>query len=348
MRRSLLVLAIVPFAITACSGPQKPLNIGVKNLATSFHYGLAQAAVGGPNIPGAAPAPPMGPLAPIGTVTWPDHEAPLPPPVVVPPRVECPTASTIAVVKKAATNTIAKPPVKAVYGFHSKGTWADTSKHSGVYPTTQLRGVTNPKVVNADTGEMTFDVITLMGSQLSGNSFHYVPPTAASRSAAGAQPIAGLYLTRDVRQENGKTTSRFVPQGPGLLLLEAPATPGNVWQSTASDASSGITEFITATIQPPKLVDACGEVIQTIPVHYDGRLEVYQPGLVPKAIDPGTNLDGQQASPSGVVTFTADYYFATQYGGLIVQDVVKTEGSIKNDGLKASLTATINSLPIAP
>jgi hypothetical protein len=346
MRRWCVLLAALPCALTACSGPTKPINIGVHSLATSFHYGVVQAGVAGPAVPGAAPAPPLGPFAPIPSVGYPAvPELPLASPVVVPAPPACPDARPAAIVQRPTANVITKPPAAAKYTFRDVGTFQDSASHRGAYPATQTREVKDSAAES--NGDMSFTVITVLGDQTSKISYHYVAPGPASRSAAGAEPIAGLYMTGDVKEQGGKVKSSFHPQGPGLLLLETPALAQSTWQSTATDATTGTTVFVTGTIGAKKLVNACGEVIETVPVHIDGRVKIYQPGLVPGGADPGPDAGGQNVSPSGAVTFTADYYFAPQYGGLIVQDKVETTGSLGTNSLKTSLLSTINSLPIA-
>ena len=348
MRRSFLLLAAVPLTVTACSGPTKPINIGVQNLATSFHYGLLKAAVSDPALPGAAPAPSRGTFAPIQSIGYPElPDAPSSrPPVVVTPPASCPEASTIAIVRRPVTNTITKPPAAAKYTFRTTGAWQDGGGAKGEYPASETREVKDPKLET--NGNLSFTVVTVLGDETTTTSYSYVAPTAASRSAVGPEPVAGLYLTGTDRKQGGKVKTSFHPQGPGLLLMEAPTLAKSTWQSTATDATNGTTEAVSGTIGASTLVNACGDVIQAVPVHLDGTVKVYQPGLLPQGADTGVNAQGQDVSPDGVVSFTADYVFAPQYGGLIVQDKVRTTATVGGKSLKTSLQSVINTLPIAP
>lgn len=347
MRRTYLLVPALAVALTACSGPRTPINIGVKNLATSFHYGLLQSAVANPTVPGSAPPPSVGTFAPIRDFTLGPAPTPWVPPTMPPAPPElCPAASPAAIIKTSAANVVTKPPSAAKYGFRAEGRYQDSASHKGTYPTTQTREVLNPAVTQD--GQVSFTVKTTLGDQVAVASYNYIPPTTASYSAAGAQPIAGLYLTADERSKAGKLQSSFRPTGRGLLVMVAPVTPGTVWQSSATDPVSGTTVFVTGKVAPKQLVNACGQVIDTYPVHLSGRLEIYQGGIAPQPVDSQQDPGGQQVSPSGGVTFTADYNFATQYGGISVQDKVETQGSLNNAALTTTLTSTINTLPAAP
>jgi len=345
MRRVVLLVPALAVAVTACSGPTTPIDIGVKNLATSFHYGLVQGVVAAPNVPGAAPPPPMGPFLPSRDFTLGKPRASAPPPPIVPPAL-CPAASPAAIIKVAATTIMAKPPVAASYSYRSQGSYKDNAGNAGAYPTRHTRQVRNPQTLSG--GEFTFQVLTTIGFQRSLTTFHYVPPTPASYSAAGPQPVAGLYLTADVREQGGEVKSSFTPAGRGLLLLPVPALRGQVWHSTATDPVTGVTQFVTGTIGAKKLVNACGEVVESVPVHLDGDIKISQGGISPTEIDTQQDPGGQEVSPDGGLRFTADYFFAPQYGGLIVQDHVQTAGHLNKSNLKTDLLSTIDALPARP
>src|SRR6185312_6650175 len=102
------------------------------------------------------------------------------------------------------------------------------------------------------------------------------------QTAAGSQPVAGLYVTSVTTQDSKGATTSFNPEPPGLLLLETPAAPGNQWSTSATDPSTGVTETWTGTEQANKLVNACGQPVDALTVHVDGSVSITENGIQPE------------------------------------------------------------------
>lgn len=340
----------------ACAGPQAPLDVGVKDIPTSVHFTASQAVIAAPPVPPVAAPPPAGPLFPTalvmgstpGSTTAPARRVVnIPEPTTSPPLGPCPAASPIATPDMPASNTIQAAPAAAIYNFRDHGTYKVTGSNasSGTYPTQSTEQVKN--VASNSDGGFSFETVDTLGETVTTTSYNYLPPTAASGTSAGSVPAAGLYMTAITTREGNASPISFNPTAPGLLLMEVPTTPGDVWQSTATDPVSQTSEFVTGTQDENQLVNACGQVIDTVAVHLDGEIKVAESagGVSPTTISLGNLGGGQQYSPQGQLTFTADYNFAPQYGGLLVQDIVHTTGTESGSQINRSLTSSIDQLP---
>ncbi len=74
-----------------------------------------------------------------------------------------------------------------------------------------------------------------------------------------------------------------------------------------------------------------------------------KPPTLPCAeVNPGGQGVHTQPLSQTTLSFTADYAFAPQYGGLIIQDTVRSAGTESGQGVTRFLTSTINSEPVAP
>ena len=343
MRRRLVAAVGGLLAMTTgCAGPHPSLSVNVTKFATNIVTGTDEVQAAPPVPPGALTVAPPAIGAPLITPSV----TSLPP--SAPPLPACPPASPFAVALVAPTSTIANPPKPATYTYRNKGTY----KTSGAtptevpYPTASKRVVQN--VAGTATGGFTFEVVNTMGRLVATTTYQYVPPSAGAVNAS--TPTAGLYVT-GIKQTNGKTTvSNFTATGPGLLLLQVPAVPGNQWTTTSSDATTGatITEAVTEGVA--KTVDACGQVINALSVHVDGNIgfqenaenqhvTVPNPGPTPSGGSNSEPLDNTST------TFVADYVLATQYGGLSVMDTVDESGTEAGVGVNSHNTSTINTVP---
>lgn len=342
----------------ACAGPQAPLTVGVKNVATNVQFGSnAQKVVYTPPVGSISPPPPIssvfalpGPApttaAPPLATTYPTTTVNLGP---------CPPASPFAVALVGSVNTIPKPPVAATYSYRDTGTYqtSGASPSKGTYPKVETRTVKNVSTSTPQdtaSGGFSFDVATVLGNTTTTTSYGYIPPTSASQTAAGSVPAAGLYVTQVVTQVGSQAPTTFSPSPPGMLLLEVPAASGDEWQSSATDPTTGVTEFWTATEKPDTLVNACGQVIDALTIHLDGNISISENagGVEPTTIATGQNPGGQQVGPTTMATFTATYDLATQYGGLSVEDMVDTTGTENGAGINRKVTSTIDTLPKQP
>jgi hypothetical protein len=283
---------------------------------------------------------PFGPPAPPPSPST--SHAPRPLPALGP----CPPASPFAVEALPSTTTIQQPPATGTYAYRDTGTYqtSGATPQQGNYPTTQMRTVSNVKP-RLPSG-YTFEVTATLGDTVTTTTYAYMPPTALSQSPVGPLPIAGLYIAKVVTTV-GKTTSTFSPLPPGLLLLEVPAEPGDEWNAIGLDPTTLTLMSFTGTQGENTTVNACGQVLDAITVHVDGNIEIREniAGVVPTSIATGINLGGREIGPTINTTFTGDYAFVTQYGGLSVMDNVETTGTENGVGIDRKLNSTINVVP---
>jgi len=334
--------AVLGAMLAACAGPHAPLSVGVRDVNSNVLLGGAAPVFAAPPLPPVAltlpssvlpAAPPPIPAASTPTAAS-TSAAPEPPPR--PPA--CPPLVTGATATVPATATIGLPPIAATYRYRDTGSYqtSGSAPQKGSYPVASTRQITAVSKVN--TGSFTFDVIDTLGQVATTTSYHYSPPTAASTTAAGSTPTAGLYITRVVTQQGKSASSTFTPAAPGLLVLEVPFVPGTSWNATGVDQSTGVAEEYTATESTSQPVDACGTALDSVTVKLDGSVgPVSGQGIY--ALDPLSDTTED---------FTASYQFATQYGGLSVADSVSVTGTDNGVGVSRTLTSTIDSTPAEP
>ena len=340
MRARVALLAIL--ALTSCAGPQKPFDVGVKDVATDVIYGA----------PPADDAPiPLPPVAPVVPVTLPPPPAVLPSvpaapsaaPLPVAPRPEtCRAADPLSLPATPATETIAGAPAVAAYPFRVDGRYeiSGAAAERGVYPTQGTRSVVVPSAhppLAQSAGDVSFDVVATLGTTTTTSTYLL--------DRDGAQP--GLYLTRvDTRAASG--TSTYAPE-PALLALPLPATVGTRWQAFGVDPTTGMATSYNGEVGKHVRVDACGRLVDAIAVHLDGEIgnRCVQQNGAPRVCSPGTAGAGSQVDPTaaGSTTFTADYAYATQVGGLIVRDHVVTTTATASGTTAQDITATISRAP---
>jgi hypothetical protein len=312
----------VLLALTACAGPQRPVELGVKEVPSDVVLGAQTSPSPSPG-PSAAPVGPIAPPPPaVVALPPPTFEVgpePSPPPAV-PPVPVCPTADPLQAPAREAPPSVAAPPAKASYVFRNVGTYsisgADTRK--GTFPATSLRTVGN--VVRSSDSSFTFDVSELLGDVTTTTTYDVV---GSSLVPAALPP--GLYL-KSVRSVRGASTSTFTPS-PELELAAFPFVRGATITSSGVDPQTATSMQFTSTVTGKSRVDACGAPL-------DSWVLDLTKG---KLISPTQNLD-----------FEATYAVGTQYGGLILRERTAYAGTDGSDGVSRTDTATITSTPKLP
>lgn len=308
--RRMAMVALV--GLCACAGPRRPVEFGVKEVASDLVLG------GKPPAPALLPAPvppvaftasladlaPQPARAPAGT-------APAFPPATPAPAVACPAADPLAPIRVPAPNRITAPPQPATYSYRVTG--ADTvggaDPRSVSLPPTSTRTV---RAINeASDGSFTFVVDATLGGETSSTTYHVVP-------AGPLVPQAGLFLSGMTTTAAGGQTS-FTPR-PELLLMPFPADPGATFTAAATD---GVTTVkLDGTVNQKARVDACGTPLDAVAIHVEGTVS---------SAGPRSRQDDVKA----------DYFIASGFGGLSIQDSVALSSTILQDGAATSASRTL-------
>jgi hypothetical protein len=197
--------------------------------------------------------------------------------------------------------------------------------------------VSNVKANPSALVSFAYDVTASLGDTTTTTTYAFRPPGEEATTPAGPTPNAGLFITKVVTTVGTNPAVTFNPNPPGLLLMEAPAVPGNTWHTAATDPVSQITMAFTGTEGAKARVDACGSAIDAVSVHVDGSLGP-------------AGASGVNVAPTGesAETFEADYAIATQYGGLAVSDSVTISGVDGGVSSGRAIDSRINSVPAPP
>jgi hypothetical protein len=317
--RRRVALATVLLA-AACGGPQRPVDIGFKEVPSDVILGAHAT-------PTPAPAPtavrPTGP-PPVSVVALPPptfEVGPEPPPPSPPPAEPvCGTADPLQPPAREAPPSIGAPPAKATYLFRDVGSYAvsGADARKGTFPATLVRTVGN--VVRSSGTNFTFDVSELLGDVTTTTTYDVV---GSSLLPAAIPP--GLYL-KQVKSVRGTASSTFAPS-PELTLATFPFVRGASVSSSGVDPQTATSMQFTSTVTGKARVDACGTPLDT------WVLDLTQG----KLMSPTQNLD-----------FTSTYDVGTQYGGLVLRERTAFAGTDSGAGISRTNTATITTTPKLP
>lgn len=310
------------FLVTACGGPQRPLDLGFKEVPSDVVLG-AQSSPTTSAVRSAGPVPlvPLPPPPSVVTLPPPPFEIPPPgaeppPPSPLPTAPACPAEDPLAAPKLEAPTTIAKPPVAAAYLFDNIGTFsvsgADARK--GTFPARTLRVVS--KVVPGD-GRFSYDVAERIGDTTTTTTYVVVTNAAAEN---------GLFVTRMTYRRTDGQVADFTPT-PALKLAALPLVRGAQSEQRAVDPASQTAMSFVSVVEGKQRVYACGEPLDTWTVHL---------------------TQGKLISPTQNLEFDSTYQVGTQFGGLVVRDAVAFKGTDGDSGVQRSNRATIATVPRAP
>jgi hypothetical protein len=144
------------------------------------------------------------------------------------------------------------------------------------------------------------------------------------------------------------STSSFDPT-PDLQLLSFPIQTGDEVTTRGADTSTGQVVGLRSVIKVKARVDTCGEFIDTQVAAIDGEIGTCPPPPTPLPASPpdvqACNLSQVDASGERD-TFSGEYRFATQFGGLIVQDAVDLLTERPTGNVSRKNKAAINRLPL--
>lgn len=317
--------------VTGC-GPNPGLDVGLRHQGVPVLFGLptpsAQSTPSSPPLAGELVPNFPAPL----TAPPPPFEVSTPTPVATPTPIPCPTPSPVTFPKETASTTATRPPAATPYVFRysgtqtfNSGTATQTVKALPVSGTNEVKHVSPV----ASDGHYTFDVVENYNSRTTTTTYLVEP-----NSTTSAQPLqtmqAGLYLSAQVTVDSDGTQSNFQPQPP-VELMPFPANPGTQFQSAGVDPlnQEAMNEESPGggQVGGTERVPACGAVVDAWHVE----------------------IVGQIVRGGGGTTTNFDEVFdvATQYGGLVVAEHLKENGTDQKSGQPYSydITKTIDTVP---
>jgi hypothetical protein len=317
--RRAAVLGVVLLA-TACGGPQRPVDIGFKEVPSDVILGASPTPSSAPGplaTPGVTAPPPPSVIA-LPPPTFAFGPEPTPPPL--PSEPTCATADPLQPPAREAPPSVSAPPQKASYIFRNVGSYSVSGADArrGSFPARSVRTVGN--IVRSSQANFTFDVSELLGDVTTTTTYDVV-----GASLVPAALPTGIYL-KQVKSIRGTSTSTFSPQ-PELELASFPLTRGASVSSSGVDPQSATSMQFTSTVKGKARVDACGAVLDA------WVLEL---------------TNGQLISPTQNLQFSSTYDMGTQYGGLMLRDRTAFAGTDGSDGVSRTNTATITTTPKLP
>ena len=320
MNRRLALAALL--LVTACGGPDRPLDLGFKEVPSDVILGAQTSPTPMPG-PSAGPVSvvPLPPPPSVVTLPPPPFEVPQggperPPPSPMPSAPSCPPVDPLEAPAVEAPTSIAKPPVAAAYVFNNVGTFsvsgADARK--GTFPERTLRVV--DKIAPGE-GRFSYDVSERIGDTTTTTRYEVVTNAAAEN---------GLFITRMTYRRTDGQVAEFTPT-PAVKLAALPLVRGAQSEQRAVDPVTQTAMTFVSTVEGKARVNACGEPLDTWTVHL---------------------TQGRLVSPNQDLEFDSTYQVGTQFGGLVVQDAIAFKGTDGPNGVQRSNRATIAAVPRLP
>jgi hypothetical protein len=316
VKRAVLVLGCL--LLPACAGPDRPLEVGFKEVPSDVVLGAS--ATPGPSA--SAPAPVVVAPPPPSVITLPPPPFSTTPPPQAPPAAPpspaptgCPSLDPLEAPAVEAPSAAQAPPVPASYLYTQVGTFAVSGANArqGTFPPTLVRVVGD--VVDDDRG-FAWSVAETVGDTTTTTRYRVVDDQRVPGQA-------GLYVERmDYRRTDGATAA-FTPT-PALQLAAFPLVRGATLETRGVDPTTQTTMTFTSTVTGKARVPVCGEPLDSWTLDLTaGRL-----------VTPTSDLD-----------FEATYALGTQYGGLLLRDAVAFSGTDGSAGVTRSSTATVTVEP---
>ena len=305
-------LALVLVVAAACSGPDVPLDAGVREYSTDIVYGRQSEPPQPAPILGANPDPAFpGFLAP----PPPAPVASFPPPTVATPA--CAEADPFAFPAEVATPGIGEPPTAGRYTYRQEGTIEIAGRDPIVLPP-ELSRTVDAVETDAETGELTYDVVTTAFGETTTTSY-------AVRQTTGDPSLDGLFLTQVVTERPDGSVDQFAPLG-GVRLIALPAAPQTTWNDVGTDPLTATSMIVDGTVVEKGRVNACGTVLDSWTVEVTGRI----------------------LGPSKAIEIDATYAIGTQFGGLVLAEDVHLTGTDAGETVEQTSKTTINAIVPEP
>ena len=318
-----VLLLVVAGALTAgCGGPDRPLEVGVKEVPSNVILGDLSSPSPAPvvQVPGgrepvfALPPPPSVITLPPPPLARPQDRPPAPR-VPQPTAPSCPRANPLEAPAAEAPSEITARPAKAAYLFRNTGTFEQSGAdaQSGSFPKLSLRTVSGA-FENPNGSGFAFDVTETLGN-ITTTTRYFV----TTSQPLPTDPEPGLYLD-SVTSSSG---TDFRPT-PSLKLASLPLVRGATHEARGIDPRTATAMSFLSTVTGKARVDACGVPLDSF------TLEL---------------TEGQVISPEQNLEFESTYAIGTQFGGLILRESTSVAGTIEGAGISRSLTSTTNQVP---
>lgn len=330
---ALPLLAAALALTTACGGPERPLDVGFKEVPSNVVLGAQSSPT--PQAPGPGPGPEQPPLVPLppppSVLTLPPPvfevpgDGPAPAPPLPPPSVPpCPKADPLQAPELEAPTSVAAPPADGAYLFRNEGTFevSGADPRKGTFPESSLR-VVKTTFMTDDGRVFDFTVADTSGVDTTTTTYRVVTGDAVLLAVEGtAEP--GIYVTA-VESRRGTEQSSFRPT-PSLQLAAFPLQRGATVEARGVDVQTATTMSFTSTVTGKARVDACGTPLDSF------TLEL---------------TEGRLLSAQADLDFAATYALGTQYGGLLLRETVAFAGTESGAGVTRTKLSTISQVPRA-
>lgn len=348
--RTTALLVVAGLLLGACGQPREPLTVGIREVPNDIVLGggpteeeptevappplpptpvviSAPVVVPPPAPQRFSPSPTPSPRPrPTVTVTATPTARPTVPP---PPVEECPEDDPLDAPAFESRRDLAIPPALETLTYRNEGSFSvsGANANEGEFSGDTERTVTEVEL-DDDTEDFTFAVEAELAGSITTTTYRVVntrpvAPVSPILETGNVNDTRGLYLvsTETVSPEGDESGFNPVPE---LMLLPFPSTVGDTFDAAGSDPLTGTSMSYTATVGDTVRINACGTPLQGIEV-------VLSNGTIR-----GTSQD---------VEFSARYVFATQYGGLAIEDefnIAGTEAGVTSSRMNLS---TINVVP---
>lgn len=304
--------------LTAACGPNRDVDVGLKEGTTDIVYG-------GPTTTTTLPPPP--PEVAAISPGFPTFLGPPPPPLSTnrprPPEPEiipdpCPITPLDAK-PIAALPQIDGMPAEGDYVYSGGGEFRTGKKATEIWNLVDTYPAVTDRTVKK-TGEDSYDVIRTDFAATRTNSYRLV-------REFGSSSTNGLYLTRITMTRADGGVELFEPLQPGLLVFPEPVAAGTTWRSAATDAIRATSMILDGKIEKTVSYDMCGVRVEG----WEARasITVKRPGVA------ANNKDFVE---------TAVYVVATQFGGLLLGDSSDASGEDKGTFFRAVVYGSLTSL----
>jgi hypothetical protein len=272
----------------------KPPEVNVKKYPLDLAFGKEPPPPAPSRGPVPAPTVPRPPDSGPGEVAFPDYTPPDPTTPPPPPRPACPPVGPNTVALEPITTDVQKPVVPGVYTWQQEGTLDILG--IGKIPITGLTTRTVRDVVVDEESTAEYKPF----------SYQVELSTGARRQVVRLRvvPGDGIFVAGIETTANGEKSS-FNPLVP-VEIFPLPAVELASVTSAGADPLTGETLVVNATIKEKRRIDGCDEVVDGWYVE-DARWTF------------------QRGPASQVQTYS--YAVATQHGGLVVADHLRTTES---------------------
>jgi len=346
-----VVVSLLAAAASAGCAPSHAIVVGNRDVATDI---LLKGTPASPSAP--PPVQPGFPLAPVPVVPVSGPTVPLvdvPPPA---PVQQCPSASPLVGAHDPVTPLPTAPPVARSYAFRQSGTFSvgsGAARRTGDFPTTLTHTISH---VTALTGGWSYVDTDSSGMSVTYDVYRQQrvasgePVTTDNATAQPTEP--GIYVRTFTYKRATGVVDTLSPQ-PELLVAPLPLNnAGATWRSRGVDPASHIAVVVNGQVGAgPKFrlvdrIDACGTVLQAYWVEYTIAADNSSTtGVNTGGVEPPSSLEGTDLDVVFVGTQVA---FATQYGGIPLEQLDRLNGTDGSAAVDVSRHEVISEGPTRP